>query len=70
MQYLLVIFVLVVFGILWGIGGLTFGLTMRYLGMSLGMAMALGLRNDQLDLQVKFEREEKREAMRLTFPTL
>jgi len=31
------------FGILWGIGGLTFGLTMRYLGMSLGMAMALGL---------------------------
>jgi L-rhamnose-H+ transport protein len=31
------------FGMLWGIGGLTFGLTMRYLGMSLGMAMALGL---------------------------
>jgi L-rhamnose-H+ transport protein len=30
------------FGILWGIGGLTFGLTMRYLGMSLGMAMVLG----------------------------
>ena len=32
-----------IFGVLWGIGGLTFGLTMRYLGMSLGMAMALGL---------------------------
>ncbi|MCK4750529.1 MAG: L-rhamnose/proton symporter RhaT [Bacteroidales bacterium] len=32
-----------VFGMLWGIGGLTFGLTMRYLGMSLGMALALGL---------------------------
>ena len=31
------------FGVLWGIGGLTFGLTMRYLGMSLGMAIALGL---------------------------
>lgn len=31
-----------VFGILWGFGGLTFGLTMRYLGMSLGMAVALG----------------------------
>ena len=31
------------FGCLWGIGGLTFGLTMRYLGMSLGMAVALGL---------------------------
>lgn len=29
-------------GILWGIGGLTFGLSMRYLGMSLGMAVALG----------------------------
>lgn len=27
---------------LWGLGGLTFGLTMRYLGMSLGMAVALG----------------------------
>jgi len=31
------------FGVLWGVGGLTFGLTMRYLGMSLGMALALGL---------------------------
>lgn len=31
-----------VFGLLWGFGGLTFGLTMRYLGMSLGMAVALG----------------------------
>jgi len=30
------------FGMLWGFGGLTFGLTMRYLGMSLGMAVALG----------------------------
>lgn len=30
------------FGVLWGIGGLTFGLTMRYLGISLGMALALG----------------------------
>lgn len=29
-------------GVLWGIGGLTFGLAMRYLGMSLGMAVALG----------------------------
>jgi len=33
----------VFFGLLWGIGGLTFGLTMRYLGLSLGMAIALGL---------------------------
>lgn len=30
------------FGLMWGMGGLTFGLTMRYLGMSLGMAVALG----------------------------
>lgn len=30
------------FGIMWGLGGLTFGLTMRYLGVSLGMAVALG----------------------------
>jgi L-rhamnose-H+ transport protein len=29
-------------GALWGLGGLTFGLTMRYLGMSLGMSVALG----------------------------
>ena len=31
-----------VLGVLWGIGGLTFGLSMRYLGMSLGYAIALG----------------------------
>ncbi|MGA0112339.1 MAG: L-rhamnose/proton symporter RhaT, partial [Chthoniobacterales bacterium] len=30
------------FGLLWGFGGLTFGLAMRYLGMSLGMGVALG----------------------------
>lgn len=30
------------FGVLWGTGGLTFGLAMRYLGMSLGMGVALG----------------------------
>jgi len=30
------------FGMLWGVGGLTFGLTMRYLGMSLGYSLALG----------------------------
>ena len=33
----------VFFGTLWGIGGLTYGLTMRYLGLSLGMAVVLGL---------------------------
>jgi len=31
-----------VLGVLWGVGGLTFGLSMRYLGMSLGYALALG----------------------------
>jgi L-rhamnose-H+ transport protein len=30
------------FGVLWGVGGLTFGLALRYLGMSLGMAVAMG----------------------------
>jgi L-rhamnose-H+ transport protein len=30
------------FGMMWGVGGLTFGLTMRYLGIALGMAVALG----------------------------
>ncbi len=30
------------FGAMWGLGGLTFGLTMRYLGIALGMAIALG----------------------------
>jgi L-rhamnose-H+ transport protein len=33
----------IIFGILWGFGGLTYGLTMRYLGLSLGMAVVLGL---------------------------
>jgi L-rhamnose-H+ transport protein len=31
------------FGALWGFGGLTFGLTMRYLGISVGTTVALGL---------------------------
>jgi L-rhamnose-H+ transport protein len=30
------------YGILWGIGGLMFGLSVRYLGLSLGYALALG----------------------------
>src|ERR1700689_3260748 len=30
------------FGLLWGVGGLTFGLIMRYLGLSLGMAVVSG----------------------------
>jgi L-rhamnose-H+ transport protein len=37
------IFWAIFFGLLWGIGGLTFGLTMRFLGLSLGMAVVLGL---------------------------
>jgi L-rhamnose-H+ transport protein len=31
------------FGMLWGIGGLTFGLSIRYLGVALGQSIALGL---------------------------
>ena len=30
------------YGMLWGIGGLTFGLSMRYLGVALGQSIALG----------------------------
>lgn len=33
----------ILFGALWGIGGLTFGLSMRYLGVALGQSIALGL---------------------------
>ena len=36
------IFLCYFFGLLWGVGGLTFGLSMRYLGMSLGYALSLG----------------------------
>lgn len=32
----------VVYGMLWGVGGLTFGLSMRYLGIALGQSIALG----------------------------
>ena len=32
----------VIMGILWGVGGLTFGLAIRYLGLGLGYAIALG----------------------------
>ena len=32
----------VLFGVLWGIGGLTFGLSMRYLGVALGQSISLG----------------------------
>jgi L-rhamnose-H+ transport protein len=32
----------VLFGALWGIGGLTFGLSVRYLGIALGQSIALG----------------------------
>ena len=30
------------YGVLWGIGGLTFGLSMRYLGIAMGQSVALG----------------------------
>lgn len=32
----------IIYGILWGVGGLTFGLSMRYLGVALGQSIALG----------------------------
>ena len=37
------IYIAILFGMLWGIGGLTFGLAIRYLGIALGYAIALGL---------------------------
>ena len=33
----------ILFGVLWGVGGITFGLAIRYLGIALGYAIALGL---------------------------
>ena len=30
------------YGVLWGVGGLTFGLSMRYLGVAMGQSLALG----------------------------
>jgi L-rhamnose-H+ transport protein len=32
----------ILFGALWGVGGLTFGLSMRYLGIALGQSISLG----------------------------
>lgn len=32
----------IVYGVLWGVGGLTFGLSMRYLGVALGQSVSLG----------------------------
>ena len=32
----------IVYGVLWGVGGLTFGLSMRYLGVALGQSISLG----------------------------
>src|SRR6185436_18881438 len=37
------IFYTYLFGLLWGIGGLTYGLGVRYLGVSLGSSIILGL---------------------------
>ena len=34
--------IMVFYGVLWGVGGLTFGLSMRYLGVALGQSIALG----------------------------
>src|SRR5574344_873157 len=36
------IWMTVFYGVLWGVGGLTFGLSMRYLGAALGQSIALG----------------------------
>jgi L-rhamnose-H+ transport protein len=36
------VFNTILFGALWGVGGLTFGLSMRFLGVALGQSIALG----------------------------
>ncbi len=36
------IWMTLLFGVLWGVGGLTFGLSMRYLGVALGQSITLG----------------------------
>ena len=36
------IWMTILFGVLWGVGALTFGLSMRYLGVALGQSIALG----------------------------
>ena len=36
------IYMTMFFGVLWGVGGLTFGLSMRYLGVALGQSISLG----------------------------
>ena len=36
------IWMILLFGVLWGVGGLTFGLSMRYLGVALGQSITLG----------------------------
>lgn len=36
------IWMTILFGVLWGVGGLTFGLSMRYLGVALGQSITLG----------------------------
>ena len=36
------IWMTIFFGVLWGVGGLTFGLSMRYLGVALGQSIDLG----------------------------
>ena len=36
------IWMTILFGALWGVGGLTFGLSMRYLGVALGQSISLG----------------------------
>lgn len=35
-------FMSVLYGVLWGVGGLTFGLSMRYLGVALGQSISVG----------------------------
>ena len=49
----------VIYGMLWGVGGLTFGLSMRYLGVALGQSIALGTCAGSLRARNMSEEEKK-----------
>jgi L-rhamnose-H+ transport protein len=59
-----------ILGVLWGIGGLTFGLAMRYLGLSLGMSVALGFTSAFGSLVPPLYRDLFTTDTRHTFTTL
>ena len=58
------------FGALWGVGGITYGLTIRHLGLSLGIGMAIGLTLIVGTLLPPLERVRHIQALKRTDPAL